>query len=243
MRQNFKFFILIFTLLFSLPAQAGNKEELVVLLHGIARTSSSMNSIESMLQKDGYTTLNITYPSKKKDLNGLAEYLKKEHLIDSLWKDYSHIHVITHSMGGLVARRYFDRYKNDIPKDKLGKIIMLAPPNKGSKIADIMQTLLPYKWYYGPSGSELTTEVQRDIKSDIYYDLGVIAGTKEWPYFVAAFVIPGKSDGRVSVNNTKIKGMTDFLTVNGTHTFIMNKPEVHSQILYFLRHSKFKHNN
>lgn len=225
-------------LLAPLPAGAADT---VVILHGIAKTSRSMAPLEKALKQAGYRTVSITYPSTKRDLDGIAAWLRTERLTPAFWEKADKVHIVTHSMGGLVARRYLDRYRNDIPRGKLGRIVMLAPPNGGSEVADLIHNLPPYKWYYGPAGQELTTAAQAANHSDIYYDLGIIAGTKEWPYFVTAFVIPGPGDGRVAVKNAKLDGMKDFITVDGTHTFIMDKPVVHKQVINFLKYGKFNH--
>lgn len=235
------FSVLLIAMVLVYPVQAADQKETVVILHGIAKTSSSMRPVEETLQKEGYETFSITYPSRDKNLDGIAAYLREEYLTKEFWQNTGRVHIVTHSMGGLVARRYLDAYKNEIPENKLGRVVMLAPPNGGSEVSDLIHKLPPYQWYYGPAGDELTTDSQSQNKSDVYYDLGIIAGTKEWPYFVAAFVTPGKSDGRVTVEKTKLEGMKDHVSVNGTHTFIMDKTSVHKQISHFLKKGEFEH--
>ncbi|MAI61145.1 MAG: hypothetical protein CBB87_01495 [Micavibrio sp. TMED27] len=234
---------LILIVLFA-PTASANEEnkELVILLHGIGHSEWNMAGIESALQKAGYQTLNIGYPSLKKDLGTLSTFindaLKKEKVWDGRYKK---VHFTTHSMGGLVLRGYLDKYKSDIPKNHLGRTVMLAPPNGGSEVADLLENFSPYQWLFGPAGQELTTEEQEKIKADIYYDLGIIAGNKEWPYIIAAHIIPNKSDGRVAVEKTKLKGMKDHITLSATHSFISWKPSVYKQIIHFLKHGAFKH--
>lgn len=247
-RFSFLIFLCSFSIGFVPSASAlaqGNLEgkgaETVVILHGIAKSPRSMKKLEQALQDKGYKTVSLDYPSQKKSLTDIARHLREAELNEEFWQDKTKVHIVTHSMGGLVTRRYLDTYKDSIPTDKLGRVVMLAPPNGGSEVADTIHQLPPYKWYYGPAGDELTTDAQAKNKSDIYYELGIIAGTKEWPYFVAAFVIPGKSDGRVSVEKTKLEGMKDHVTVSGTHTYIMDKPLVHKHVVDFLKHGVFDH--
>ena len=144
-------------------------------------------------------------------------------------------------MGGLVVRTYLNDRKKNISDKNLGRVVMLAPPNGGSEVADLLKDFPPYEWVFGPAGQELTTEQQIKTKTNIYYDLGIIAGNKEWPYIIAAHIIPNDSDGRVALEKTKLKGMKDHVTLSATHSFISWKPSVHKQIIYFLKHGKFKH--
>ena len=52
-------------------------------------------------------------------------------------------------------------------------------------------------------------------------------------------MIPGKDDGKVSVESARLQGMKDFLVVHKTHPFIMNDKKVLKQITAFLKNGVF----
>jgi pimeloyl-ACP methyl ester carboxylesterase len=220
------------------PAMAS---ETVIILHGIARSSASMKPVQKMLEESGYQVVSIDYPSTTLSLDGIADALHNNQLSADFWQQAEKVHFVTHSMGGLTARRYLQKFHKDIPAGKLGRVVMLAPPNGGSEVADLLQGLWPYRWYYGPAGQELTTQAQGSIHDTVYYELGIIAGTKRWPYLVSALVVPGISDGRVSIERTKLAGMKDHICVDGTHTFLMDRTDTQAQILNFLKNGAFDH--
>ena len=63
--------ISIFLILMSSSALA--KQEHVILLHGLARTSKSMVKMERSLASCGYHVINIDYPSRKLKITDLSE--------------------------------------------------------------------------------------------------------------------------------------------------------------------------
>lgn len=212
----------------------------VVLLHGIGRTSRSLDRLEGVLQDEDYQTLSITYPSRRYTLEQLAEWLRDIVLDASFWNDADgKIHFVGHSMGGLLTRYYLDRYRANVPPIKLGRVVMMGTPHQGSEVADFWHKAPPYKWFYGPAGQQLTTSVMGQVAKKPYYELGMIAGTLSWPYVDSWFVMPGENDGRVSVESTKIEGMKDHITVPATHTFIMDRPDVQRQVVAFLKSGSF----
>jgi triacylglycerol lipase len=70
------------------------------------------------------------------------------------------------------------------------------------------------------------------------FELGIIAGNRTLnPLF--SRMIPGADDGKVAVKRTRVEGMTDFLVVPYSHTYIMMRNDVIYQVAYFIEHGQF----
>jgi pimeloyl-ACP methyl ester carboxylesterase len=216
-------------------------KDTVIVLHGIGHSRLNMAGVAYALRKAGYNTLSISYPSRSHKIAELSDFIAVELNKNHVWKGSGKIHFVTHSMGGLVTRQYLEDYKKAIPQERLGRIVMLAPPLGGSEVADFLENFPPYKWMFGAAGLELTTANQRKKHFTPYYDVGIIAGTTGWPYLIASAFMPARHDGRVSVESTKWRGMKDHLTTAATHSFISWKPFVHKHIIHFINEGEFDH--
>lgn len=216
-------------------------EDTVIVLHGIGHSRLNMAGTTYALRKAGYNTLSVSYPSRSKKIEGLSDFVAAELTAQGVWRAAGKIHFVTHSMGGLVTRQYLEDYKESIPKGKLGRVVMLAPPLGGSEVSDFLENVPPYKWLFGAAGLELTTANQRKKHFTTYYDVGIIAGTAGWPYLIANAIMPARHDGRVSVESTKWIGMKDHITLAATHSFISWKPFVHKHIIHFINQGEFDH--
>lgn len=220
----------------SIPPMTITKDkETVVLLHGIARTGRSMNTIEADLRKEGYQTVNITYPSTTQNLDAIVETLRGGALSDEFWAAAGEVHFVTHSMGGLVARRYLEKY----PEGNVRRVVMLGPPNKGSAVADFISGWEAYKTVYGPAGQDLTTTAATPAALPPQVEVGIIAGTHRWLAPLSSLLLGGASDGRVSVESTRLDGMKDHISMPATHSFIMYHPSVKRQVIHFLKNGSF----
>lgn len=227
--------LLLLTLgLFSLPAYA-DKGDCAVIVHGIGRTKAHMAEIQEDLEDHGYAVLNIDYPSREKPIPELAENLHPE--VKKFLKGRKcKVHFVGYSMGNLVIRAYLSKHA---PK-KLGRFVMLAPPNKGSEVADFIGDTAAYKSFYGPAGQELRTKLDYDILlGKLKGDVGVIAGDRSIDP-ISSFVIGGPDDGKVSIESTKIDGMKDHITIHATHTFITTNDEAVAQTRYFIENGSFE---
>jgi len=190
-------------------------EECVVLLHGLARSTNSMSAIERSLIDSGYT-VNAALTS---------------------CGEATSIHFVTHSMGGILLRYYLSQHT----LSNLGRVVMLGPPNKGSQVVDRMGGWPGFKAINGPAGLQLGTS-ESSVPNAIgpaQFDLGIIAGTRSVNLLLST-QIPGADDGKVSVENTKLEGMNDHVTLPVTHTFMMKNKKVIAQVMHYLKHGVFK---
>lgn len=212
------------------------KREAVILLHGLARTKASMGRIENYLGKNGYMVVNMGYPSRQYPIETLSETILPQAIEICNKRSADTIHFVTHSMGGILVRHYLQHH--ELPN--LGRVVMLSPPNKGSQVADKLKSFFVFKWLNGPAGQQLGTgpdNLPIQLKKP-YYETGIITGDRSIN-LILSMLIPGKDDGKVSVENAKLDAMKDFLVVHKSHPFIMNDPKVHRQIKHFLLTGRF----
>ncbi len=203
----------------------------VILVHGLGRTHLSLALPWLRLRSAGFEPLSIRYPSRARPIQGLAHFLRNQLPMDTDRK----IHFLTHSLGGLIVR-YLIRVAR--PPD-LGRVVMLSPPNQGSQLA----RLLGKNWFYrlatGPAGQQVASNPEElsGLLGPVNFDLGVITGRR--PLNPLTLLLPKPNDGKVTVEETRVSGMADFLVVPRGHTFIMNDHTVIEQVVHFLKQGRF----
>jgi len=232
--NNQKFMFLI--ALYLLPVNSYSAE-CVVLLHGLARTASSMNKLANELTHMGYYVANIDYPSRKIPIKALAEIAVGDGLNECSEASASPVNFVTHSLGGILVRQY---YKQHSPK-AVKRVVMLGPPNQGSEVVDNLKNIPGFKLLNGPAGMQLGTADEDIPKSlgPVNFELGVIAGTQSINLILSSF-LPNPDDGKVSVASAKVAGMCGFIALPTTHPFMMKNKRVIGEVINFLKHGKFK---
>lgn len=225
----------IFCLLALLPNLA-SAEECVILLHGLARSEASMEKLEEKLSEKGYRVVNQGYPSRKYQVATLAAGIVPN-AIDECGMEAA-VSFVTHSLGGIVIRQYL--HTHTIPR--LKRVVMLGPPNQGSQVVDTFKKVPGFSWINGPAGLQLGTDDNSIIKAlgPADFEVGIIAGSSSINLILSQ-VLPNPDDGKVSVENTKVEGMKDHITLPVSHPFLMKDDDVIDQVLRFLALGEFDH--
>jgi triacylglycerol lipase len=225
---------LILVLLLGSLAQA---DDCVVLLHGLMRSSTSMNTMQRELDAEGYITANIDYPSRDHTVEELAGIAVEDGLTACRAnEDIGRIHFVTHSLGGILLRQYLS--VNEIPE--LGRVVMMGPPNQGSAAVDELEDVPGFDWLNGPAGRQLgkgEDSVPLAL-GPAEFELGVIAGNRTIDPITSS-VLENPDDGRVSVEDTKLDGMADFVVVEHSHAFMMRMQRTIELTIEFLRTGSF----
>jgi hypothetical protein len=184
----------------------------------------------------GYRVHNLGYPSRRAAIEQLAEAVG--HRMLGLVAEEGPVDVVTHSMGGIVLRASVAL--GIVPTDALRRVVMLAPPNQGSELADRLRDFRIYRLATGPAGQQIGTDdesVPRRLPPPPF-ELGIIAGRRNTnPLF--ARLLGDESDGKVRVASAQVDGMRELVVVNRAHTFIMWAPDVLAHIFAFLEHGQF----
>ncbi len=195
--------------------------EYVFLIHGLGRTRHSLRRLRDYIEKRGYRAFCWRYPSRTRSIKENGEDLIRE--LSKLDRDpaIARIHIAAHSLGGILVRYALSQ---TLP-EKMGRVVMLAPPNCGSRLAKSLARL--FGWLVKPLRelSNAPSSVVNQLPAPVGIDIGVIAAERDF---------------KVRVEDTHLSGEKDHLVVPGSHTFIMNRREVLEAIGLFLRTGQFR---
>jgi pimeloyl-ACP methyl ester carboxylesterase len=217
------------------PVQRPDGERpVVVLLHGLARTRHSMAGLARHLTRAGFVTWSRSYPSRRLSIAAAAEVVAG--WIARELPAAQPLAAVTHSLGGILVRHMAAR----IP---FARVVMLAPPNQGSRLSRALRDRAFFQWLCGPAGQEIAAAGDGEAWPALAAATAVIAGTRArlgwnptgWlSRSLGAFAADEPNDGTLAVAETRLPGMSAFATVDASHTWIMDHPAARALIVRFL---------
>lgn len=206
-------------------------KDTVILVHGIWMIGLEFVFLAHHLRKAGFDPHVFRYPSLR-----LTPAENAERLADFIDRTGAErVHLVAHSLGGIVVLHLIARRASLPP----GRVVLIGSPasSGGSIVARRMAGSWLLRWLLGHSTEEGVLGGVPEWKGG--RDLGVIAG--DVPLGVGRLLgrLPGPSDGTVTVEETRVAGITDFVEIHGSHQGLLFLEETAGKVVGFLRHGHF----
>lgn len=213
----------------------------VIVLHGLIRTTNSMRKLGRFLADNSdLSAVDFEYASTRKPVAYHAQSLAK--VIESFGDQVSEISFVGHSLGNIVVRHFLGDQKLAGNQDpRLHRMVMIGPPNQGSKFARVLRKSFLFNLIAGTAGAELGyrwNELEPRLATPPF-EFGIIAGGQSDRQVLNNFMLNGKDDFTVSVEETKLSGATDLLVRPLLHSNMMRKQVVLDATLCYLENGYF----
>lgn len=230
-----KRFLALSLLFFSFVVGHANENEIVVALHGFMSNNQSMVAVKNTLVSSNTNVYLWEYPSKDRAFEEhgriLADFLKQ--LADC--NPGTVINFVAHSSSSLILRSALNM--PHCPEEaKIGRAVLFAPPNKGSKLARRFRTFLPVACALGKkSGRQLMSFESNEIiqcfgSFPASMEILVIAGNRG-----SRFLFKEPNDGFISVEETYLESPHYFLCFPVKHGSLLKHPPALHAMRDFLR--------
>jgi pimeloyl-ACP methyl ester carboxylesterase len=132
----------------------------ILLVHGLVDNRSIFARLQRTLRRRGFSqveTLNLPLYATDVPHAGLMLAAAVTQLCART--GYQQVHVVAHSLGGLVARYYVQRLDGD---ERVHTLVTLGTPHGGTRLAHLVPRVVPYRLVASlRPGSPLLTELAR----------------------------------------------------------------------------------
>lgn len=231
--NKIRLLFLFLLLLLCIENQATHK---IYLIHGFGGIGLELEKIRKIIDDKGFVNEIYTYQSLVNDVDSVGQNLFEK--IRS--ENYDSISFVTHSMGALVVRSLYEHIDSLTVFPFIHRIVMIAPPNNGSPVADFFAQFSFIKHIIGPNVNNLTTNpVTGAGKYPLpTCEVGLIAGSYAGKKGFNIF-IKGDNDGVLIPENTKMGIEQDVVFVKSWHVGLLFNKKVIKLVMTFLDKGRF----
>ena len=198
----------------------------VLLIHGLARTSLSLLSLEARLRQAGHQTEHFGYFAFMDSFDAIVTTLQ---LRSQIMADQGSYGVVAHSLGGILIRAALG--SGIIPQPE--HVVMLGPPNQMPRLAPIAWHLPPFRWYTRECGFNLTCREFYQSLPGLKSPYTIVAGTNG-PRGILSPFGNEVNDGIVALSETHLNPHDQVVQLPVWHTFMMNHRAVQDQVVLAL---------
>ncbi|GAB5402032.1 MAG: alpha/beta hydrolase [Aureliella sp.] len=222
------------------PGKSIAAKTIVMLLHGLGRSSASMQGLGKTLERE--TDCQVVYFEYASTRNSIAKHAEALRKVIAGFPPDTDICFACHSMGNIVVRHAIADWQTAKDAATLARIksmVMLGPPNQGAAIAKQLSKTGVFGAVTGEGGMELGAnwdKLQERLATP-HCPFGIIAG--RLPTYLSNPLVGAEGDFVVGVEEARLDGAADFLEVARMHSFLMDDPEVQKAAIRFMATHKF----
>jgi pimeloyl-ACP methyl ester carboxylesterase len=196
----------------------------VVVVHGLWMTGAVFTLQRVWLARHGYRVATFSYPSIRLGLDQIASRLAR--FVAGL--NVPRTHFVGHSLGGLVVLNMLALDARALA----GRVVLLGSPVAGSRAVEQIAQSSAGRVLVGRA--LLDWHAERGAAVAARFDVGMIAGTRRLGMgrFLAKLPLP--NDGVVCLDETRMPGLRDHLTMPVSHSGMIVSSGVTRQVCNFL---------
>lgn len=202
----------------------------VVLAPGVHLPAWVLNRLDARLADAGFRVRRHVY----RDFTGTLSD-NADRLFGALAPVAGPIHLVGHSLGGLLMLRLLERH----PDPRFGRVVLMGTPYLGSHVARLLGRFALTRYLLGES---IRTGLLADRpRWDGRNPLGVVIGSRGVGGGLLAPGLPRPHDGMVAVSEAVVPDATDTIVLKVNHTEMLFSREAARQVIAFLREGRFDH--
>ena len=201
----------------------------MIVVHGLWMTGAVFAVQRAQLARHGYRASAFSYPSTRLALDEIASRLA--HAVTAL--QASRVHLVAHSLGGLVVLDMLALH----PGLPIGRVVLMGTPCCGSRTAQQLARTKTGRNLLGEA--ILQWQPERGTAAVRAFEIGMIAGTVPLGLGRLLARLPAPHDGAVCVDETRLAGLRDHLTMPVSHSGLLVSSRVTRQICNFLEQGHF----
>ena len=208
------------------PRGGGAPPEAVILIHGLFMGGFHMTPLARRLAAAGYLAVEYDYPTRRHGFAGHGKEFRRylEAFLDS--EAAPRIHFVTHSMGAMVLRAALAQELSGDAASRLGRAVLLSPPNHGSPTAKLAVRI--------PGRPDRLWKPIAELSSEPGAAVHDLAGLP-----LPFGVIAAKYDHLVPEESNHLDGESDYLVLSALHSTLPLGCRCAEAVVNFLRTGNF----
>lgn len=203
----------------------------VVLLHGLWMGRWQLELLARRLRSRGFVVKPFAYASITERFSANLKKLLRFVLAQP---GDGEVHLVGHSLGGVLAARLVQEHHHRLPP---GKLVALGSPLKGASLVGRLRKLRLVTFVTGFAEAVLSDPGLAPWTTPRPF--GVIAGRTPIGASLLFGGLTRPHDGTVTVAETRIEGLSDHVVIAASHTSLVFSAEAADLTARFLRSGSF----